>query len=343
MNAIKKQCPKCSKAVLLPYKRRARPGFCSLSCAYAHRTIYPTKKTCRQCGQEFARKGDRKYCSYTCSGLAYKGRRHSSEARAKMSSFWSDGRKDALRLANHLRSRPKKLLASDPTKLPDPVVKTCRQCLTPFTVRGYGKGLKRLYCSERCYYDHLGTDNHMKSDDMRRRLSEVAKSRTTEAKRKIGASVSKAWQDGKFDGVRTGKCHWYDYAASGGARYKVQGAWELAFVHWMDRNDMAFKAHRKWIGYVDSDGIKRTWYPDFYVEAWDEWVDVKADHFYKPDKFACIRASNPSIKVRVLLADDLKRLGVQIYGKGGRYLPYLQELVDRYRVQSKAKIDRECK
>ena len=88
----------------------------------------------------------------------------------------------------------------------------------------------------------------------------------------------------------------------------------MAFAKWMDENDIKFVSHRGWIPYKDEQGNDRLYYPDFLVESWDEWVDVKNDYHWglQKGKFDCIRRSNPEMKLRVILKDELQKLGVDI-------------------------------
>lgn len=317
-NPVEKSCPHCGKSVILPYKKRDRPGYCSTTCAYADRVIYPKDKTCQQCGERFSVKGDRKYCSPRCASAAYVGFRHSDKSKALMSERWTTERRDA---------------ATIPL-----VQRHCLECDSVFDVKESGKGSEKLYCSPDCYTAHLATNNHMKSPEMRQRMSEVAQNRSPETNRKIGEGVSKAWARGDFEGVRVGQCDWFAYP-HGGKVYKVQGAWELAFIHWMCQNGLRFSCHRGRVSYADGNGVERSWYPDFFVYDWDGWVDVKCDHFYQPEKFDAIQRANPGITLYVLLQNDLENLGVPIYGPGNKYMPYLQELVDTCRVGSKKSED----
>ena len=54
--------------------------------------------------------------------------------------------------------------------------------------------------------------------------------------------------------------------------------------------------------------------PDFFIEEWDCYVDIKSDYFWElqKDKFDCIFKSNPNLKLKILKKDDLVNLGVEI-------------------------------
>jgi hypothetical protein len=123
--------------------------------------------------------------------------------------------------------------------------------------------------------------------------------------------TKQAWIDGKFDGVRVGQCKWISYRHSDGTTYKVQGTWELAFIKWLDKNRMAFKCHKGRLSY-ELYGEQHSYYPDFWVDEWNSYVDVKADCFYVPEKFDAVRACNPNVEVRILGRESLSQLGVAI-------------------------------
>ena len=313
MRYVEKSCPNCGQSVRILWKRRGRAGYCSLKCAYQHRVIHPPVE-CRICGTSFKRKGASGiYCSTSCAAKGYTGFKHSGETKEKMRAAWTEERRAA--------------------QTKDVESRICLVCSREFSVPISGRRSTKRVCSSECHAVRMETNNPTKDPDVRKKVSEAASNRSEELRRKIGEGVSKAWEDGKFSDVRTGRCDWYLYEFGEGS-WKVQGAWELAFIHWLCNKDLGFLCHRGRIRYTTSDGKKKCWYPDFWVEAWQAWVDVKGDHFYDPEKFARIRECNPSINVVVLLRRDLEGLGVKLYAKGSRYYEYLQTLIQRCRIQS---------
>jgi hypothetical protein len=128
--------------------------------------------------------------------------------------------------------------------------------------------------------------------------------------KKIANKTKIAWEEGKFDEVAVGACKWYTYAHSNGKEYKVQGTWELAFIKWIDKQGLNFSCHKGRIPYIDKEGMSRNYYPDFYIEDWGCYVDIKNDYLYSisKDKFESIFESHKNIKI--LLKKDLLELGV---------------------------------
>lgn len=121
--------------------------------------------------------------------------------------------------------------------------------------------------------------------------------------------VAKAWADGKYENVKVGKSKWFDYIHSDGTIYKVQGTWELKFIEWLDSNKMEFKCHKGRLPYIlEPNGIERNYYPDFWVEDWNCWVDIKNKYHYllQKDKFKAIE--NTGHKVRLIFKEELEKL-----------------------------------
>jgi len=85
----------------------------------------------------------------------------------------------------------------------------------------------------------------------------------------------------------------------------------LAFIEWLDKNNMTFQCHRGRLKY-EIDGIKKGYYPDFWVDEWNCFADVKADYFYNKEKQYAIEKYNPDVEIRVLFKKDLLYLGVKI-------------------------------
>lgn len=161
---------------------------------------------------------------------------------------------------------------------------------------------------------NVGDLNGMKKIEAREKVSKTLKKfyeDNPEMKLKIGQTVSNAWKNGKFDGVKTGRSKWYKYKHSSGKEYKVQGTWELAFIKWLDEHNMEFECHKGRIPYYFN-GINRNYYPDFWIKTWNCYVDVKCEQFYNKEKFDAIINDNQDIKILVLFDESLKRMGVNL-------------------------------
>lgn len=234
--------------------------------------------------------------------------------------------------------------------MPNYVNLNCKYCLTDFKV--LFKQRKRKFCSRNCVnlsqagegnpafgktYNtkiknpkwaesisksckglNSGDKNGMKSMEARIKVSKARKKifENPETRKEVSKKVAKAWKEGKFNGVKTGRCKWYFYQKLDGSTIKVQGTWELAFAKWADFQNLNFVCHKSRIKYLDGDGNEKSYYPDFYVFEWDCWVDIKNDYHFnlQKDKFDLIRKSNPNLKLRIVTKKDLIDLGV-VLGK----------------------------
>lgn len=163
---------------------------------------------------------------------------------------------------------------------------------------------------------NLGDNNGMKQKEAQAKVSAARREMFKDVKlREITADKTRrAWAEGKFDGVRVGRCKWYSHTKPDGLIIKVQGTWELKFAEWADSKQLIYDTHKGRIAYKDCDGNQRSYYPDFYVYDWCCWVDIKNDFHaeIQKEKFIAIAASNPSIEIRILKKLDLQAMGIVV-------------------------------
>jgi hypothetical protein len=104
----------------------------------------------------------------------------------------------------------------------------------------------------------------------------------------------------------------FTYTNTNGETYIVQGTYELAFIKWLDDNNMAYRCHADRIPYTDTNNVPHYYLPDFYVYEWNLYIDVKSTYWYsiqKP-KFDAIFNSNPKLNLKILLEHDLKDMHI---------------------------------
>jgi len=160
---------------------------------------------------------------------------------------------------------------------------------------------------------NVGSKNGMKQLEARKKVSDWRKNMPEQLRRQISERTAQAWKDGKFDGVKVGRCKWYTINTKGGL-IKVQGKWELMYALYLIDNGIRFYSHRGRISYIDGDGNSRSYYPDFYLVDEDKYVDIKADYFWElqKEKFQYIKEQN-ECQVEILLKKDLLKMGVFKY------------------------------
>lgn len=156
---------------------------------------------------------------------------------------------------------------------------------------------------------NLGKNNGMKNPEVAKKVSETRKKLLSDPteRLKISKATSKAWADGKYENVNVGISRWYDYKHSDGTVYKVQGTWELAFIQWLDENDMKFKCHRGRISY-QLNGTEKNYYPDFWVDEWNCWVDIKNKYHYSLQESKFKALEDAGHKIKLIFKQELEQL-----------------------------------
>jgi hypothetical protein len=162
---------------------------------------------------------------------------------------------------------------------------------------------------------NLGDKNGMKQKEARKKVSIARKEmfKDPEERAKLSRKMIKAWANGRYDGVKVGRCKWYDYEKKDGTIAKCQGTWELAYAKWLDENNIGFIAHRGRIKYRRKK-VVRSYYPDFYLIESDEYIDIKNQYHFSlnSEKFDMIRRQNPKLKIIILFRHQLEEMGVKL-------------------------------
>ena len=156
---------------------------------------------------------------------------------------------------------------------------------------------------------NLGDKNPMKNKETASKVSKARKKMMEDdnLRKKISRDTARAWKEGKFDGVKVGQSKWYVYKHTNGEEYKVQGTWELLFIKWLDSNGLSFTCHKGRIPYI-MDGMDKTYYPDFWVDEWDCWVDIKNKYHYSKQKRKFDILNDDGHKIRLIFKEELEKL-----------------------------------
>lgn len=72
-----------------------------------------------------------------------------------------------------------------------------------------------------------------------------------------------------------GRCKKYDYASPSAGTVKLDGTWELKVAKFFDERGLVWKRNKKRFPYIKPDGKASTYQPDFFVEDWNCYVEVK--------------------------------------------------------------------
>jgi hypothetical protein len=209
----------------------------------------------------------------------------------------------------------------------------CNECWRPILASRPGirekvaEGVKKTYAergeeiktkiSKKLKGVNAGSNNAMKRPEVRAKVSKTRSKLMEDSnfRTKFKQGSINAWKRGCYNNANTsGQINWYNYLHSNGTTYKVQGKYELAFIEYLDKNELKFECHKGKIPYVADDGLTHHYFPDFYVYDWKSYVDPKASHWYRIQKrkFELIEQQHPDLKLKIMLETDLRKLGIKI-------------------------------
>lgn len=153
---------------------------------------------------------------------------------------------------------------------------------------------------------------HNLSDETRLRLSEVAirnqpwmHTLNQESQDKKSESMREAYAAGRVDltGSRgNAKVQYLQYP--NGEQFWIQGTYEKRYAEHLLEQQIEFVAHPKGLRWIDENGMRHTYFPDFWLPANNEYVDVKSewtmtdDYF---DKIDAVQSQNGVIVSTILL------------------------------------------
>lgn len=155
---------------------------------------------------------------------------------------------------------------------------------------GNSKGYKPWNTGKSLHYD-VGTKGKPGAFKGRKH-SEDTKKRMSESRQKLYAN---GWE------CTAGRCPKYDYESPIAGKIRVDGSWELAFCKFADKMNLDWKRNKKRFPYIKPDGTKSTYQPDFYVEDFNSYIEVKG---YETDLDAAKWEQFPE-KLIVLRREDI--------------------------------------
>jgi hypothetical protein len=162
-----------------------------------------------------------------------------------------------------------------------------------------------------------GDKNPMKRPDVAKKMSETRRKNVTsdpEYRKNLSEKMKQRWREGRYENVSVGRCKWFTVRKKDGTVCKVQGTWEKKYAQYLDENDVAFKSHRGRLSYIDRDGNRRSYFPDFYLIDLDEFVEIKSAYHLSlgGDKLERVQSQNHDIVIRLMMRQDLRDLGIDV-------------------------------
>lgn len=74
---------------------------------------------------------------------------------------------------------------------------------------------------------------------------------------------------------KAGRCKKYDYTSPIAGKVKLDGSWEVIVATYLDSQGVVWQRNKKRFSYIRMDGKKCTYQPDFWVETWGTFIEVK--------------------------------------------------------------------
>lgn len=129
----------------------------------------------------------------------------------------------------------------------------------------------------------------------RRSLSDTEKiARSNEMK----SRYARGWES------TCGRCKKYDYHSNIAGDIKVDGTWELKVCKYLDSLGVIWQRNKLRFTYSKKDGTESTYQPDFYVNDWDLFIEVKG---YETDLDKCKWSQFPH-KLEIWKKDKIEKL-----------------------------------
>lgn len=94
-----------------------------------------------------------------------------------------------------------------------------------------------------------------------------------ETRQKMSQTRNKLYADGWE--ATAGRCTKYQYTSPIAGKVSLDGSWELAVVNWLDENQLTWRRNKKRFSYFDVNKKKRFYTPDFYIDEWNSYLEIK--------------------------------------------------------------------
>ena len=135
----------------------------------------------------------------------------------------------------------------------------------------------------------------------------LGKTHSKETREKLSLIQSKHIEEAGHGGFRA--VLYYKISNVEGTEYSVRGTWELKTAEYLNAKNVLWE-RLKYLKYVDLEGIRRTYVPDFYLPETKEYWEVKG-YFSAKDrlKMRLVNEQN-GLEVKILQEHNLVELGI---------------------------------
>jgi hypothetical protein len=129
---------------------------------------------------------------------------------------------------------------------------------------------------------------------------ETAKEFSRKVSERMKLQYANGWES------KCGRSKKYDYVSETAGKIKVDGTWELKVAIYLDSINVKWSRPVNRFKYIKPDGKESTYRPDFYVEDWDSYIEVKG---YKTELDDCKWSQFPK-KLIIWQKTELVKLGI---------------------------------
>jgi len=105
---------------------------------------------------------------------------------------------------------------------------------------------------------------------------------------------------------RCGRSKKIDYESPIAGLIKVDGSWELKYAKYLDSINVNWKRNKKRFAYINLNGKKSTYCPDFWIEDWNTYVEVKG---YETDLDKC-KWKQFEYPLKIVRRKEMRELGL---------------------------------
>lgn len=124
--------------------------------------------------------------------------------------------------------------------------------------------------------DYILTDETKKKIGLKHKGKKIS----NEQKEKLSLARSKNLEELGVGGFKNIK--WYKVSNINNEEFIVRGTWELKVANILNENKIIWK-RKIYISYVDGNGVKKTYTPDFYLPYFNRYLEIKG-YFSDEDK-----------------------------------------------------------
>lgn len=151
------------------------------------------------------------------------------------------------------------------------------------------------------------TDERVKlSEETKKKIGNKSKGRkhSKETKKYMSELTKERYANGWE--VKCGRAPKIDYESPIAGKVKLDGSWELKTAIYLDKLKVKWKRNKNRFHYINLKGKNATYCPDFWVEDWNTYIEVKG---YKTDLDKC-KWKQFEHELLIWEKEDLKKRGI---------------------------------